>query len=340
MSEIKVSIIMPVYNSELYLEDCVDSILAQDFDSYELLLIDDGSSDGSAEICDNYAKQDSRIKVFHKTNGGICDSRNYGLERAQGEYIAFCDHDDFVEQGFLSENYQTAKQNNADIVKFGRKAMVINGDKVQKTDIRVFKNRTYLKEDIKKEFLQMEFDGAMVCVWDGFFRNQFLKSNHILFDTYYKKGGEDIAFCNACFARAEVLVLRDKVYYDHYIRVGYSTSTKADDGRLDRFANLLENMNDSLEMLDIDMIDYPELYLLNLMKGYIYPSLVYFISVSEKFSRVKKYLKTYRNTVDELHVSCRKLVRYNKKWGLYTSLFYLKRYRMIYTLLKFYKKKK
>ena len=98
---IAVSIIMPVYNSEKYLKSCVDSILSQDFDSYELLLIDDGSTDGSPEICDDVARRDARVRVFHKENGGICEARNYGLQRAQGEYIAFSDHDDIVLPGFL-----------------------------------------------------------------------------------------------------------------------------------------------------------------------------------------------------------------------------------------------
>ncbi len=335
----KISVIMPVYNSEKYLRQCADSILSQDFDSFELLLIDDGSTDGSAAICDSLAQQDSRVRVYHKANGGICHSRNFGLEQARGEYIAFSDHDDMVEPGFLRDNYEAAKRANADIVKFGRKAMLLRGDTVVKTNVRAFPDKTFLKQDMQDNFLQLAFDGAMTCVWDGLFRRAFLESHQLCFDLYYKKGGEDVAFCNACFARAEVLVLREKVYYNHYIRVGYSTSTKADDGRLARFARLRDSLHDSLSLLGIDRKDHAELYLLNLMKGFLYPSLSYFIGRKENFAVVRQYLQDSRKTVSDLSVSCRELL-HRGKWGIYTLLFWKKQYRLMYTLLKCYQRRK
>lgn len=92
----KVSIIVPVYNSEKYLSRCIDSILSQTYTDFECLLIDDGSSDKSPEICDNYAKKDSRIKVFHQSNQGAAAARNDGICRSSGEYLMFCDSDDYV----------------------------------------------------------------------------------------------------------------------------------------------------------------------------------------------------------------------------------------------------
>lgn len=92
----KLSIIVPVYNVEPYLRRCVDSILAQTFTDYELILVDDGSPDGCPAICDEYAQKDSRIKVIHKENGGVSDARNTGLNLAQGEYIGFVDGDDYI----------------------------------------------------------------------------------------------------------------------------------------------------------------------------------------------------------------------------------------------------
>lgn len=92
----KISVIVPVYNVEKYLRRCVDSILAQTFTDFELLLIDDGSKDKSGEICDEYAKTDNRVKVFHKENGGVSSARNLGLDNAKGEWICFCDADDWV----------------------------------------------------------------------------------------------------------------------------------------------------------------------------------------------------------------------------------------------------
>lgn len=95
-----ISIIVPVYNVELYLDKCIQSILAQSYPNFELLLIDDGSSDGSKEICDKYAKLDSRIRVFHRINGGVSSARNAGLEKAKGDWIAFIDADDWVFPNF------------------------------------------------------------------------------------------------------------------------------------------------------------------------------------------------------------------------------------------------
>lgn len=100
-----ISVIVPAYNAEKYLRRCIDSILAQTFTDFELLLIDDGSTDKSGEICDEYADKDARIRVFHKPNGGVSSARNVGLDNALGEYICFCDADDWVDthwlQGFI-----------------------------------------------------------------------------------------------------------------------------------------------------------------------------------------------------------------------------------------------
>lgn len=101
MSRVKISVIVPVYNAEKYLRRCVDSILAQTFTDFELLLVDDGSTDASGKICDEYASADARVRVFHKPNGGVSSARNLGLDNARGEWIAFADSDDYVDCNWL-----------------------------------------------------------------------------------------------------------------------------------------------------------------------------------------------------------------------------------------------
>lgn len=98
----RISVIVPVYNAEKYLTQCVESILRQDFTDFELLLINDGSKDKSGLICDEYAQKDQRVKVFHKENSGVSSTRNLGIDKAQGEYIAFIDSDDYVDSNYLS----------------------------------------------------------------------------------------------------------------------------------------------------------------------------------------------------------------------------------------------
>ena len=97
-----ISIIVPAYNVEKYIGKCVDSILRQNYTNFELLLIDDGSTDSTAFLCDTYAQRDSRVKCFHKTNGGLSDARNYGLERMTGKYVTFIDGDDYVSDSYIS----------------------------------------------------------------------------------------------------------------------------------------------------------------------------------------------------------------------------------------------
>ena len=111
-----ISIIVPVYNTEKYLHRCIDSILAQTFTDFELLLINDGSKDKSGEICDEYLNKDSRVRVYHKENGGVSSARNIGLENALGEWITFVDADDWIEDSMLEEVTDAAKKNNADLV--------------------------------------------------------------------------------------------------------------------------------------------------------------------------------------------------------------------------------
>lgn len=100
------SIIVPIYNVEEYLEECINSILIQEFKDYELILVDDGSPDGCGKICDDYAVKDSRIRVIHKTNGGLSSARNAGIDIAQGRYLSFIDSDDFISSDYYLGNMQ------------------------------------------------------------------------------------------------------------------------------------------------------------------------------------------------------------------------------------------
>ena len=110
-----VSIIIPVYNVEKYLAECIESVLRQTYQNIEILLIADGSPDNSGKICDKYAKKDSRVRVIHKQNGGVSSARNVGLEQANGEYITFVDGDDFIAKSYIEELYKTLENANADL---------------------------------------------------------------------------------------------------------------------------------------------------------------------------------------------------------------------------------
>ena len=111
-----ISIIIPIYNAELYLHRSIDSILSQTYTDIEVLLVDDGSTDRSGEICDEYANKDSRVRVFHKINEGVSSARNVGLDNAKGQWITFVDADDWIDKNMYQKLYNTAVSTQADIV--------------------------------------------------------------------------------------------------------------------------------------------------------------------------------------------------------------------------------
>lgn len=131
------SIIVPVYNIEDWLEACVNSILQQSFEDCEVLLVDDGSVDDSGMLCDEYAKRSNRVRCFHKQNGGLSDARNYGIERAKGEYLLFVDGDDYLGENALLELNKEIERGHADVI-LSEGKYIVTDNKI-KSDIRFHK---------------------------------------------------------------------------------------------------------------------------------------------------------------------------------------------------------
>lgn len=115
----EVSIIVPVYQVENYIRKCIDSILAQTFTDFELILVDDGSKDKSGQICDEYAGMDQRVRVIHQENSGVAAARNHGIAYANGGYLCFVDADDWIEDGMIEQCISQMKENDADILRHG-----------------------------------------------------------------------------------------------------------------------------------------------------------------------------------------------------------------------------
>lgn len=140
-----ISVIVPVYNVEKYLKECVDSILNQTYTNIEIILVDDGSKDKSGAICDEYEKVDNRVKAIHKQNGGVCSARNLALSEISGEWIAFIDSDDWIESNYIEELYKCAIDTNSDIVACGynrvtgqNKESINNSGKITELNAREF----------------------------------------------------------------------------------------------------------------------------------------------------------------------------------------------------------
>lgn len=162
-STYKISIIVPVYNVAKYLRKCIESILCQTIKEIEIILVDDGSTDGSSEICDFYAAQDNRIKIIHKNNEGLSCARNDGIEKASASYILFVDSDDWIEPQLCEITYRRAIDSNADLVLF--------------TFSKIQQNRTMIKADPKLNLGPLSEEQALKftvqfapAVWLGLYR--------------------------------------------------------------------------------------------------------------------------------------------------------------------------
>ena len=174
-----ISIIVPVYNTEKYLPRCIDSILAQSFTDFEVLLVDDGSPDGSGEICDNYIAKDSRIRVFHKQNEGVSSARNMGLDNAIGEWVTFVDADDWIEKDTLEQCIENSKD--VEFVRFGMKS--VYGENLYIEDTRLENSWTY-KIYCANVFSRQTALG--VC--GGLYLRSIFTNNNIKFNPQYRLG--------------------------------------------------------------------------------------------------------------------------------------------------------
>lgn len=221
-----VSVIMPVYNAGKYLRGAIDSVLAQTFRDFELLLIDDGATDGSGAVCDEYAAKDARVRVRHGRNGGICASRNVGLSLVRGEWIGFCDHDDYMEPDCLETAYRAIRGTDFDLVKFDHRTDWRHADGRVVSEYAGV-GRPDCDWTLREQLTAVGYPFLKAqagLVWDGLYRRAFVEAQGMRFDESFKTGGEDCAFMTRFLAAAGRGRWIGKVLYRHFYNVGTSTS--------------------------------------------------------------------------------------------------------------------
>lgn len=147
-----VSIVLPIYNVEKYLDRCIESVINQTYRNLEILLVDDGSPDDCPQKCEEWAKKDGRIKVIHKANAGLGYARNTGIENASGEYICFFDSDDYIDPSTIEKAYNTAQKNNSDMVLFGHYDVNAQG-KIVRTYIPTIDKESYVSSEVQEVLL-------------------------------------------------------------------------------------------------------------------------------------------------------------------------------------------
>lgn len=199
----KISIVVCAYNTANYLEQCLDSVLAQQFKEWELLLIDDGSTDETPAICDRYAALDGRIRVIHKPNTGLSDSRNIGIREAKADFVGFVDSDDWIEPDMLSTVYDTLLVNGTDIVVFGYDSVYEN-----KVRYNGYPNYSFLHGREALELMLSEKVHSYSC-------NKVFRRSVLVEPMPVKRFYEDQAVVYKWFAHANAVSLIDKPFY-HY----------------------------------------------------------------------------------------------------------------------------
>lgn len=172
MAEKLISVIIPIYRVEPYLKKCIDSVCAQTYRNLQIILVDDGSPDSCGSICDKYAKEDPRITVIHKENGGLSSARNAGLDIAEGEYIAFVDSDDSIKADMLELLCDSLEKNDADMSLCGIELEDINGRTIGKV---APKEETVLGEDDFWRFLYYQNELLGVVAWNKLYRHELFE---------------------------------------------------------------------------------------------------------------------------------------------------------------------
>jgi glycosyltransferase involved in cell wall biosynthesis len=334
--KIAVSIIMPVYNSGECLHLAVDSILAQSFQNFELILVDDGSTDGSYDKCLRYAERDKRVLVVHKENGGVCSARNTALDVAKGEYIAFSDHDDEYLPGLLNDCYTMARDTDSDIVKFGRKWIISKEGKVIKKGSCRYDNKIYSKDEIKKNFFELDRSGILECVWDGIYKHEMLKKNNIRFDESRKNGGEDLIFMLNVMSYVNKFATLPSTYYIHYILIGFSTSSKFNLSNFNLYTQHINAAFVTLNNLEINIEDCKKDFTCYLLKNYFIAS-TRFIGYSKSPLTYKEKIKKIEALDDADFIPSwfykQNIFRILKKSRKYGLVYFLLKYKLYYVVI-------
>lgn len=251
----EISIVVPVYKVERYLQRCVESLLSQTFGDIEIILVDDGSPDQCPAMCDQFAEKDSRIRVIHKENGGLSSARNAGIEAAQGKYIGFVDSDDDVADNMYERMHEIIERENVDFVMSDYIRILDNGEKFLKT--LAIPGGRYSRDAIKKEIFpqlimgeNLEY-GPLLSVWHCMYRTEFLQRNGLLFDEEVKWSEDNIFSALAGYCADSFYYLKGEGLYHYYQNEG-TISTSYRPGAW----NVYCTMNQHLHQFFDNVTDY------------------------------------------------------------------------------------
>ena len=325
----KYSVIIPVYNVEKYIDRCLKSIISQNYDDLEIIVIDNGSTDSSGSICDTYASEYSNISVYHIENHGVGSARNFGLSKARGEFIYFVDSDDYL-VGNLFAEFEDKLTPDFDLLVFSyynsfEQEMT---EKNRKKKILPY-NGSYDKYDFSKIFKDLFLSDMLYTVWNKLYRREFLIENNISFEKY--ELGEDVRFNLNVYREVNKVYLSQDSYYVYVIGRKGSAMSSYNPKRLQYQLQELELVDSLLKDWNIDSSNLD-----NTVKARILMSNIHNISkqklpVIKKVKLVKEICKSkdmadfIRNDSSILNPLVKMLLRCR----MYIVLIYLKRMQMM-----------
>ena len=307
--KIKVSVIVPVYNVEKFIDKCLNSLVNQTLKEIEIIVVNDGTKDNSQKIIDKYVKKyPDKIKSYIKENGGQGSARNYGLEKANGEYIGYVDSDDFVEKDMYKKLYNKAKENNYDIVVCGNYNV---SEDYQNKNIDTFINN--YNTDLENIFF------GKMAVWNKIYKRDILIKNKLEFKE--KVWYEDLAFTLKAIMNSNTFAFIDEPLYDYLIREGSTMNNS----NVKRNLEILEAFNDILSYIQHNKKEEYFSKIEFLAIDHIYISAIVRVLKAEADDKVK------RETIN-------KLIDYmNKKFPNYKNNKYIntlsKNRKIIYKLI-------
>lgn len=312
-----ISVIIPVYKVEKYIKKCVESVLNQTYENYEIILVDDGSPDNCPNICDEYAKLNKKIKTYHKQNGGLSDARNYGIERSVGEYITFIDSDDFVQNTYLEVLYTNIKKNDCEVSACSHFVLYNNS----KINLNKIVEKKYDKNTAMKDLLYGYIDTSS---WAKLYKREIF--NDIKFPV--GKIFEDTATTYKIFDKCKNIYVTTEQLYNYVIRENSITTSKFNKKKFDL-------INVSIEMHDFIKKNYPQYIdasISKLLRSYIstYNLLItYKNDFNKEKKEIQKFIKDNRKTTIFDSNAMKK-----ERIALITTLFGFYTYNIVYKIYK------
>lgn len=289
-NRIRISIIIPVYNVEKHIDNCLKSLIDNSLDSYEIILVDDGSTDNCPSICDDYARKYDYVNVVHKKNGSAASARNAGLEIARGDYITFLDSDDYVDDEYIGYLYRELK-NNSDIFVLPFYIDYLDVDNNSSTSNESNELINVSAEDAVR-FLEEK--SIFNMVWNKVYSKALLEREPETVFALNSEPGEDLIFNCRCFSKAGTVTVLNRPFY-HWVRRGEDTlANRFREDLYERNKVFINYRNKLYKSLGIAKTDFSALAKGNL--DYIFACIPNMYRVGKKFDR-KKRLEFYKDII-------------------------------------------